>query len=603
MTNTYKTPYFEVRGPDAKNPKKINTYHEFLFALKFEDEEKIKKLSSEVDVSKIFVAKDFFCRSLDDFDKVPLFDAAIDHELSKNVLLYLKPKSPSIEQLLKSLMILLEDFCDTEKSFENIFDSILNKITVNELIPVSSLYQPRFFVKNPEAKISLLHLVAKECNSTAIKVLLSKGADPNLKGILNKKTVYPAELVFEHWRRHCVELNRLSCLEMLIDAGADLNLRNGSNISIFSKVIEKSQIPTIRKILAKQTPKSVADWQCLKRKSSPLYTFFTKNKIDLSKHKMLQNIFKHEKRLIWFSGDSSKVNCDRFFQHNSLKEALSRRYGISSSQFTKRFESLLFQRSEAKVNINLGVFAYLDFLSLCFLKRDKPNFSDFIETFLSAPIESIYTFSRNTNANKNKVLFKILSLYNVDFHIKEILSFKNGDFRGTDLKDTIEMFNNHTNHLTEHLKSLDFERKNSLEKIHDEFVLKIECLEQGDFPLKQEENFPELNKLKTIKIGNEFDIEIAQTNYDLIRWGTLMGHCVGNGSYGEDILEKQCIIFALVKDKVPMYCVEVNPEKRDIEQIQGKSKTTPPKEVLVDLISKVKKIGLMKKDYTFEGIK
>lgn len=600
MTNSYKTPYFEVRGPDAKNPKKINTYHEFLFALKFEDEEKIKKLSSEVDVSKIFVARDFFCRSLDDLEKIPLFDAAIENEISKNVLLYLKPKSPSIDQLLKSLMILLENSCDDEKSFETVFDSILNKIKINELIPMSSIYQPRFFVKNPEAKLSLLHLVSSECNLSAIKVLLSKGANPNLKGIIDRKTIYPAELVFNYWQRYNLESVRFSCLDFLIDSGADLNLKNGYNMSLFSKIIDKCQIPTIRKILSKQTPKSVADWQCLKRKSNPLYTFFTKNKIDLSKHKMLQNIFKHEKRLIWFSGDSSQVSCDRFFQHNSLKDALTRRYGISSSQFTKRFESLLFQRSEARVSINLGVFAYLDFLSLCFLKREKPNFSDFVETFLAAPIESIYTFSRNVNQNKSKLLFKILSLYNVDFHIKEILSFKNGDFRGTDLKDTIEMFNNHTKHLTEHLKSLDFERKNSFEKIHDEFVLKIECLEQGDFSLKQEENFPELNKLKTMKIGNEFDIEIAQNNYDLIRWGTLMGHCVGNGTYGQDILEKECIIFALVKNNVPMYCVEVDPGKRSIEQIQGKSKTTPSKEIVDDLVSKVKKLGLMKKNYTFE---
>ena len=599
MNNTFKHPYFEIRGQEVKSPKKINAYLEFLLAVKFRDYEKLKVLKKNIDISHLYVSIDFFSNYCEDKKKAHIFDLAVEEEVSDELLMILQPENASTQQIMQSFMVLLETSRE-EDDFKKIIATLLKKIKINDLIGIDSNYRPKYFVKKPSSRLSLLHFACQEGNRVAMKVLLENGADPSLKGFKDGSMTYPVNSVYSYYKRKGVHHIHFECLTLLLQHNADLNLRTTpSHKSLFSLVIEKSSIPMLRKVLELRTPSSINEWSAIKKKSASLYAFFAKKKIDLSKHKMLQNIFKYEKRVIWFSGDSKQINCDRFFQYNSLKDALTRRYGVSSSNFTKKFEKLIFARSSEKVYINLNVFLYLDLLKMCFLEKEKPNFSDFVETFLNTSDENILLFGRNLNHSHLVTISKILDLYHVDFHIKDLLGFKNDQFNRTEIKDMVEMFKKHPKVLGEHLQLLDFKDKNSFNKIHDQFVIKIECMSQENFDLKQEASFPSLAKIHDEILPSGYQIKVAQKNHDLISWGSLLGHCVGNGSYADDILEKNCCIISLFKDNTVKYCVEIDPNNKTIEQIQGKSGTFPEPIALKEFQDVLKSKNIIKKSFNY----
>jgi len=236
---------------------------------------------------------------------------------------------------------------------------------------------------------------------------------------------------------------------------------------------------------------------------------------------------------------------------------------------------------------------------MCFLEKEKPNFSDFVETFLNTSDENILLFGSHLYHSHLITISKILSLYHVDFHIKDLLCFKHEEFNRTSIKDMVEMFKKHPKVLGEHLQSLDFQDKNSFNKIHDQFVIEIECMSQENFDLKQEVNFPSLAKIHDAELPSGYQIKVAQKNHDLISWGSLLGHCVGNGSYAEDILEKNCCIISLFKDNAVKYCVEIDPKNKTIEQIQGKSNTTPEPIALKEFQDVLKSKNIIKKSFDY----
>lgn len=178
-----------------------------------------------------------------------------------------------------------------------------------------------------------------------------------------------------------------------------------------------------------------------------------------------------------------------------------------------------------------------------------------------------------------------------DSQIKEILMKDSGHLQ---VDDTLDMYNNFTSEYQALLKHEPYHAVNDLVKIHDFFAAKVEMMEQENFKLEQETKFPALKKVGEIKMPTDFGIIVAQENYDLIRWGTAMDHCVGGGDYGEEAKNGDTIIIAITHQTIPKYCIEINPNGK-IEQIQGKSRSVPSKEVLEPFITGLQEIKLVKK--------
>jgi hypothetical protein len=97
-----------------------------------------------------------------------------------------------------------------------------------------------------------------------------------------------------------------------------------------------------------------------------------------------------------------------------------------------------------------------------------------------------------------------------------------------------------------------------------------------------------------------YGVKLAEENHDLIRWGAMMGHCVGGGSYAKEAKQGETIIMAITKDSEPSYCVEVSP-KGEIVQVQGKSRSTPNPEVMKEFVSELKKLGILNKKQKAEN--
>lgn len=138
------------------------------------------------------------------------------------------------------------------------------------------------------------------------------------------------------------------------------------------------------------------------------------------------------------------------------------------------------------------------------------------------------------------------------------------------------------------MHKVPFHKVNDLNKIHDFIAAKSRMMEQENFNLNQDKNFPVLKSIKELKLPNNHGIKIPEQNYDLISWGAEMGHCVGGGQYGEEVKKGETIILAITENSEPKYCVEINPNGR-IEQIQGRSRSIPPKEVIAEFIAQLKK--------------
>ena len=89
-------------------------------------------------------------------------------------------------------------------------------------------------------------------------------------------------------------------------------------------------------------------------------------------------------------------------------------------------------------------------------------------------------------------------------------------------------------------------------------------------------------------IENEFRILVPFTNYDLIEWSNIMQNCIG--SYGNQVLNKESQIFAIMDNKTNEMLYNIEIQKRTIRQFSTRankpSKKTDRSKILRFLMSK-----------------
>lgn len=98
---------------------------------------------------------------------------------------------------------------------------------------------------------------------------------------------------------------------------------------------------------------------------------------------------------------------------------------------------------------------------------------------------------------------------------------------------------------------------NDVETIWAYMTKEYQKLKDPEYDLKVAENFPEFYKFHEQEIGG-LKIIFPKTNYDLKAWTQVMQNCIH--SYGESVLRKRCIVFAVVSTATNemMYNVEIS---------------------------------------------
>lgn len=95
--------------------------------------------------------------------------------------------------------------------------------------------------------------------------------------------------------------------------------------------------------------------------------------------------------------------------------------------------------------------------------------------------------------------------------------------------------------------------------------------QQQDFSLEQYGIYD----WEGLKILN-YTIWVPKRNFKLIRGGTEMHNCVGNGEYSRRIVNKKSFIFFLKKGKKTQVCIELKRDDLAIRSIRGLANNEPP---------------------------
>lgn len=94
-------------------------------------------------------------------------------------------------------------------------------------------------------------------------------------------------------------------------------------------------------------------------------------------------------------------------------------------------------------------------------------------------------------------------------------------------------------------------------------------------PLFMLNNDAEIEALDEVEFDN-FRIMVPRTNHDLIEWGSVMHHCVGNSSYAEGVKKKEIQILS-VNDKITnemLYTIDIR--RKHVQQLLGKRNASVP---------------------------
>lgn len=489
----------------------------------------------------------------------------------------------------------MKDYLDSssEKSLTELVSLVkkhFNHKNINKKFTVLSMNDPfsESWRQKP-CEASLLHIACAMGIPEVVDCVLEMGAKAN--EVIKNPQKTPSNIAIEFCPSRGNQEDYIQILLSLIKAGANLDLKNSNRQYGWTLAINKFKIPELRRIFANHSPKNLSILEEIKSRSRHLYDYWYKHSAQFDKYPLLKDIITFEKRKVEISSEGTAYieGFEKFFKHKSLKEALSQRYGFSSNRLTKFFNENLLDRNEVKpvVQINGTVMKVTDLLVAMF----KENSSDLLDVLENKNnvCESVlkdltyYCHQKNTRL-KDFVCFMKENF--TDAQIKAILTTPCEDT--LEVTDTLDMYKKFPKDYRSLMQKVPFHKVNDLNKIHDFIAAKSRMMEQENFNLNQDKNFPVLKSIKELKLPNNHGIKIPEQNYDLISWGAEMGHCVGGGQYGEEVKKGETIILAITENSEPKYCVEINPNGR-IEQIQGRSRSIPPKEVIAEFIAQLKK--------------
>lgn len=615
-----------------KDTKNHTAYYALLFGIQTNNLTVIQSaLKSGANLTKLFIdeeSTDLTDRQYDEdytdfnFKYISALDYCSIHSKA-HIFEFIASQFP-VNKKIKTLTILksivaVKQYCSDEviENLKRVISENITKKNVNELYEVKSLSNPFeddwYGSKNKTYKATLLHIACYRHNVELVQQLLATGADPNIKFERTGQT--PAHITIDETPSKGDQTSGIKILTALLNAGANFDLivtketspRN--RLNCWEYAINRFKIPELKKIFAGHVPKNLAIIDKIKIKSKPLYDVWFKQSKGFQSYPLLNDMVKYENRKVTiYAGISEVSGVQTFFKHKSLKTGLQKRYGLSSPRLTKVMNEKLLIRSEKTLSrgavvkeatVDASFLQKADFLKSLFLTKSNYNSSDFLDLLesdapdLNRTIDDLTRHRRFTQTSTQSInsFVKMMKNNFTDSQIKEILMKDSGHLQ---VDDTLDMYNNFTSEYQALLKHEPYHAVNDLVKIHDFFAAKVEMMEQENFKLEQETKFPALKKVGEIKMPTDFGIIVAQENYDLIRWGTAMDHCVGGGDYGEEAKNGDTIIIAITHQTIPKYCIEINPNGK-IEQIQGKSRSVPSKEVLEPFITGLQEIKLVKK--------
>lgn len=579
-------------------------YHSLFFGIKYDNVGAVKlALAEGADLNKVYIERwgssAISFNGPRDEDSIPLLSYVLENNTAEICELINQVLDPTNNN--KKIFIL--SFKDPNGFSEEGLNKYLKSHSINEECIIQD-YKKIYLGKSSNIKTTLLHISCYKENVATVEALLREGANPNLLDG-NGKTVIEVMRSEGGYKE-----NRLLITELLIANGLDM-----TNSQVWKDLTEKLQIPQIKRIIKFSDPsQALLAPTFLRIKSNNLFYQWNAKKIKNNENSyesfpLISDIVNFEKRELNIQTINSFCDRDlhKFFKSKSLGKALSGRYKNKSPRLMKYINKFVFQRSSNKeinshyCELNIEALYALDFIADLFVEHNPSMFLDVVDS-VSKKIklnqqEQLYPrrlIEILSNKEQYKTLLSLLSDNFTDHKIKVLIEEFMFDKKNcyVELDDLVDMYSTHAKEYSELIKNTSFVKIDTFQKLHDVFSAEIEKLEQPLCSLNQQSFFPALKNIENVQFMETYSFKVAETNHELIEWGSSMSHCVGSESYSKDAISGKMILLSLCVDGVPKYCIEITDGK--IEQIQGKSRSKPPVKVMSEMNKILKKENVLK---------
>jgi hypothetical protein len=577
--------------------KESSSYYTLFFGIKQDNVSAIKlALADGADLSKVFVGSNWSSTNVFFNDNGKNVEALnlLDYALKENTAEVCALINQVLDPTNNTKQIFLLSFRDENEFNEKNLVEYLTQNKINDECTINN-YNSIFAEHERTITTTLLHVACAKLNVLAVKSLIKNGANPNLRDSEGATVI---ELLDSLGAR---KAGKMEIAQFLVLNGLDM-----TNSKIWQDLTNVLQIPQLKKIIKLSNPaQSLLGPTFIQKKSYPLFCQWSKSVNSKQNYPLLNDIevFEGRKTMIHpFLGFYDR-DLNKFFKSKSLGEALVGRYKNKSPRLMKYINKYVFVRSTKQdqsktCEINIEALYTLDFIGDLFASRNPSLFLEIVDKI----VKKIRIKQANEKLCSRQMIQvissvenyrKFLSLLMNNFSDKKIQELLEGfifcsqkDRYNVELDDLIDMYSSHPKEYSALIKNTPFIKMNTLTKLHDLFAAHIEKLEQPLTELKQESFFPALNSLKKVSFMDRYSFKIAETNHELIEWGSQMSHCIGDSSYSSEAQKGKIILLALCVDSIPKYSIEISDGR--IHQIQGKSHSKPPQKV-IDAMSKVLK--------------
>jgi hypothetical protein len=202
----------------------------------------------------------------------------------------------------------------------------------------------------------------------------------------------------------------------------------------------------------------------------------------------------------------------------------------------------------------------------------KEIFNDVDEQLLIPLFSKNYDNLKFIFNNKNELSYLKVNVLDKEFISRKIFNIITKDLNEEELncisdryfKDIVDMYDK--------LKIMGWNKK--INKKNKNVVLLHDFLSSELSKQSQENYYLNQDSIKFLN-GQEFDsyiIKVPQTNHDLVEVGSLLRHCVGNGTYSMRVLKKELKIIAMYRkaDDKLISCIALNAENYNVEEARSK---------------------------------
>jgi len=120
-------------------------------------------------------------------------------------------------------------------------------------------------------------------------------------------------------------------------------------------------------------------------------------------------------------------------------------------------------------------------------------------------------------------------------------------------------------------------------------------LSDPEVKLNIEENFPEFWELNDIEVG-KLRFLFPKTNYDLKEWTNLMQNCIGTHGYDKRVIQKACVVFALMSTDTNEMIYNIEISNKNVVQFNARGNRPATPSERKEVCSLLKEKGLIFKE-------